>query len=49
MIGEGYGYMEDIAATMREAQLAIMTARMAGETQRGSMDGREDSLTIAFK
>ena len=49
MIGEGYGYMEELAQTMRQAQVALVVARLDGATQQGRIDASETHLTVSFE
>jgi hypothetical protein len=49
MIGEGYGYMKGLAEATLMAQVAIASARLEGMTQKGDIEGAEDSLTIVFE
>lgn len=49
MIGEGYGCMKELASTMREVQVALITARLTGETQKGEIDANEGKLVIVFR
>ena len=49
MIGEGYGYMKELAETMRDVQVALITANMTGNTQQGDIFADEKSITISFK
>lgn len=49
MIGEGYGYMTELAKTTLQVQGAIAGARLEGETQKGTIEGSEDSIKIVFE
>ena len=49
MIGEGYGYMEELAATFRHAQGAIINATLESETQKGKIEGSPASIKIVFE
>ena len=49
MIGEGYGYMKELAETMREVQVALVTAKMSGDSQIGDIPSNEQNLIISFR
>ena len=49
MIGEGYGYMEELSSTMRQAQVALVVARLDGDTQQGRIAASETHFTISFE
>ena len=49
MIGEGYGYMKELADVMGQAQVAIVSSRLDGENQVGEFKGTETSLKLSLR